>query len=59
MTSFSILDNIEKKFYKTLCKVLNTFENIMENIVFAPKKQMLHFLYFQIRDISKSSGVKG
>ena len=25
------------------------FENIMENGAFAPKEQMLHFLYFQIQ----------
>ena len=35
MTSFSILDNIEK-----LSKILNTFENIMENQAFA---QILDF----------------
>ena len=28
---------------KKICKVLNSFENIMENGAFAPKKQMLHF----------------
>ena len=43
MTSFSILDNIEKNSRKILIKVLNTFENIMENRAFAPKEQMLHF----------------
>ena len=39
MTSFLFLDieKIEEKF-----KVLNTFENIMENGAFAPE-QMLHF----------------
>ena len=36
---------------KKLSKVLNTFENIMENGEFAPKKQMIHILYFfQIHD---------
>ena len=35
MISFSILDNI-KKIKKSLSKVLNTFENIMENGAFAP-----------------------
>ena len=45
-----------KKFKKNLSKVLNTFENIMENGAFAPKEQMLHFqYYFQICDISKAS----
>ena len=43
MTSFSILDNLEKKFKKNLSIVLNTFENIMENEAFAPKEQMLDF----------------
>ena len=28
---------------KNLGKVLNTFENIMENGAFAPNEQMLHF----------------
>ena len=28
---------------KVLSKVLNTFENIIENGAFAPKKQTLHF----------------
>ena len=32
-----------KKFKKKLIKVLNPFENIMENGAFAPNKQMLHF----------------
>ena len=32
-----------KKFKKKLSKVLNSFENIMENGAFAPKEQMLHF----------------
>ena len=32
-----------KKINKNLSEVLNTFENIMENGVFAPKEQMLHF----------------
>ena len=43
MTSFSILDNIEKKIKKNLSKVLNTFENIMENGAFALLEQMLYF----------------
>ena len=43
MTSFSNLDNIEKSSRKNLSKVLNTFENIMENEAFAPKEQMLYF----------------
>ena len=50
---FLFLDNIEE-FKKNLSKVLNTFENIMEIVVFAtfvnimgngafaPKEQMLH-----------------
>ena len=42
MTSFSILDNIEKN-QENLSKVLNTFENIMENGAFALQEQMLHF----------------
>ena len=54
MTSFSILDNIDKIQEKIMLH-LNTFENIIENGAFAPKEQMLHFpLYFQIRDISKA-----
>ena len=56
MTSFSILRQHWKKFKKNLSKVLNTFENIMENGAFAPKGQMLHSpWYFQIHDISKAS----
>ena len=43
-----------KIFKKNLSKVLNTFENIMKNGVFAPLEQMIHFpKYFQIHDISK------
>ena len=54
MTSFSIFRQLNK-FKKNLNKVLNTFENIMENGAFAPNEQMLHFpLYFQIHDISKA-----
>ena len=34
---------------------MNSFENIMDKGAFAPKEQMLHFLYFQILDISKVS----
>ena len=34
-----------KKCNKNLSKVLNTFENVMENGAFAPKEQMLHFPY--------------
>ena len=50
MTSFSILDNIEK----IQEKFKLSFENIMENEAFAPKEQMLHFpWYFQIRDTVK------
>ena len=40
--SFSILDNNEKN-KRNLRKVLNTFENIMENVAFALLEQMLHF----------------
>ena len=36
---------------KNLSKVLNTFENIMENGAFAPNEQMLHFPYFHIHAI--------
>ena len=32
-----------KKKLEKLCKVLNTFENIMENGAFAPNEQMLNF----------------
>ena len=39
---------------KSLRKVLNTFENIMENGAFAPMEQMLHFHNIQIYDISKA-----
>ena len=39
MTSFSILDDIEVKFWI----LSNTFENIMENGAFAVLEQMLHF----------------
>ena len=50
MTSFSILDDIEKKFKKKLrylSKVLNTFENSMENGAFAPlsKCSIFHNLF--------------
>ena len=38
MTSISIFRQ-----YKVISKVLNTFENIMENRAFAPKEQMLNF----------------
>ena len=45
-----------KKLKKNLRKVLNTFENIMENGAFALLEQMLHFpKYFQIHDNSKAS----
>ena len=55
MTSFSILDNIEK-IQEKFKLIFNTFENIMENGAFALLEQMLHFLYcFQIHDISKAS----
>ena len=41
---------------KDLCKILNTFENIMENGALPPKEQMLDFpFYFQIHSISKVS----
>ena len=43
MTSFSIFNTIETNFKKNLSKVLNTFENIMENGAFTPMEQMLHF----------------
>ena len=32
-----------KEFKKSLSKVLNTLENIMENWAFAPKEEMLNF----------------
>ena len=38
-----ILDTTFKKFKKKLSKVLNMFENIIENEGFAPNEQMLHF----------------
>ena len=38
-----LLDNIEKKSSKKMSKVLNNFENIMENGAFALSEQMLHF----------------
>ena len=41
---------------KNLSKVLNTFEDIMENRAFAPMEQMLNIpQYFQIHSISKAS----
>ena len=43
MTSFSISRQHPKKFKKKLSKVLNTFENIMENGAFALLEQMLPF----------------
>ena len=43
MTSYSILDNIEKKISTTLSKLLKTFENFMKNGVFAPEEKTLHF----------------
>ena len=40
-----------KKYKKNLSLVWHTFENIMENRTFAPKKQMFHFpYYFQSHD---------
>ena len=42
MTSFLFSDNI-KKIKKKIRKVLNTFENIIENEAFAQNEQMLHF----------------
>ena len=39
MTSFLFSDKIEKKNKKNLCKVLNTFENIIESGAFAPLEQ--------------------
>ena len=36
----------QRRYYgvkEKLCKVLNSFENMMKNGAFAPKKQMLHF----------------
>ena len=43
MTIFFLLLDIEKIQVKFKLKVLNTFENIMENGGFAPKDQILHF----------------
>ena len=44
MTSFSIFrQHWKKEIEKKLSKVLNTFENIMENAAFAPMEQMLFF----------------
>ena len=55
MTSFLLLDNIEKKSRTILSKVLDTFENIMEKGAFAPMEQMLLFpSYLQIHDISEA-----
>ena len=49
---WTTLEKLKKKF----SKVLNTFQNIMENGAFAQKEQMLHFPeYFQIHDTSKVS----
>ena len=39
MTSFSIIFIVEKKVQEKLSKVLNTFENIMENGAFAPRSK--------------------
>ena len=39
---FLFLDNIEK-IQENFKKVLNAFENIMENGAFVPNEQMLHF----------------
>ena len=41
-----------KKFKKNLSKVLNTFENFMDNGAFANAP---FSIYFQIHDISKAS----
>ena len=45
----SYFETTLKKIKKNLSKVLNSFENIMENGAFALKEQMLHFptLYFK------------
>ena len=49
-TPYAILDHdifyfqtTLKNSKKNLSKLLNTFENILENGVFAPKEQILHF----------------
>ena len=39
MTSLSIFKFYKKKFKENFFKLLNTFENIMENGAFAPKEQ--------------------
>ena len=43
LTSFLFLDNNGKKFKNILSKVLNTFDNIMDNGAFVHLEQMLHF----------------
>ena len=43
MTSFSILDNIEKNSRKIKVKLCILLKNIMKNRAFAPKGQMIHF----------------
>ena len=43
VTLFSIFKQRRKNSSKNLSKVLNLFENIMENGAFAPKEHMLHF----------------
>ena len=60
MTSFLFLDNIKKNQEK-LRTILNTFENIMEDGVFAPKEQVLHFhIIFKNMIFQRCSfGVKG
>ena len=43
MTSFSIFGQHWKKIKKNLSKVLNTFENIMEDGAYAPMEQIIDF----------------
>ena len=65
MTSFSIFITLKKKKQENLSKVLNTFENIMENEAFAPKEQIFLFsifsntLYFKGIKRRYYNGVKG
>ena len=51
-----ILDKIEKKYEKKISKVLNTFQNIIENGTFAQRVQnIFKYIVFQRRYY----GVKG
>ena len=60
MTSFSFLDKL-KKFKKNLSKVLNNFENIMENGAFAQRSKcsIFHNIFKNMIFQRRYNGAKG